>query len=105
MEAAILGEEAVPVGVILDPARYAPPPPDPAVGARSRAHAGADPPAATCPMPEWWWIQDGGGVARLNIGPVWAGVGLNCFIFYYFNLIYRGRQSNRLCMSWINRDL
>ena len=43
-------------------------------------------------------------MAGLDVGPIWAGVELNYF-FYYFNLIYGGRQRNRLYRSRINRDL
>jgi hypothetical protein len=36
----------------------------------------------------WWWqIQDGGGgVAGLDVGPVWAGVGLDFLLLFYFDL-------------------
>jgi len=49
-------------------------------------------------------IQDGGGMAGLDVGSEWARRWAQ-LLFYYFNLIYGGGQSNRLRRSRINRDL
>jgi hypothetical protein len=35
------------------------------------------------PVLRWWRIQDGGGTARLDVRPVWAGVGLSFFIILF----------------------